>query len=107
LGCTVAELCERMSSAEFTEWVVVYHEDPFGELRADRRNAQLAALLYNAHRGRNSPALGERDFMLYHPFEGRVQESDEAVSARLLHWAQAHNTSIGANRHGGTRRPAR
>lgn len=45
---TVAELGQRMSSREFTEWMVYYGVEPFGEELADARNAVNTAAIVNA-----------------------------------------------------------
>jgi hypothetical protein len=42
LGCTVAELEQRLSSSELTEWVALAWLDPWGEYRADVRGAVAA-----------------------------------------------------------------
>lgn len=49
-GCTVAELQQRMGSAEFAAWLAFYQVEPFGELRGDMRAAMVATLTANAHR---------------------------------------------------------
>lgn len=62
-GCTVAELQDRMGYQELTQWMALYQQEPFGELRQDLRNAQLMALLANIHRDPKVRAFGVRDFM--------------------------------------------
>ena len=97
MGCTVEELGERMSSAEFTEWAVMFAHDPWGEQRADLRAAQLAALFYNAHRGPQAPPGKLADFMPYRPFEPEPEpepESDEHAAARLMGQINAHNARL-------------
>ena len=84
---TVGEMLERMDSREFAEWQIVYAHDPFGELRADRRTALLAMQFYNAHRGKEHPARGLDDFVLYKPFV--VPETDEEAASRILSQARA------------------
>lgn len=49
-GCTVAELQQRMGSAEFAAWLAFYQVEPFGDLRDDMRMALVATLTANAHR---------------------------------------------------------
>ena len=44
---TVAELLERMSSRELTEWMAYYRLEPFGDERADLRNALLCTVMVN------------------------------------------------------------
>lgn len=43
LGCTVAELCDRLSFDEFIDWLAYDGIDPFGGFRQD---IQTATLLY-------------------------------------------------------------
>ncbi len=45
---TVAELGERMSSAEFGEWMAYYQIEPFGEERADIRQALTTSAVHNS-----------------------------------------------------------
>jgi hypothetical protein len=87
---TVRDLMERMDVTEFREWAHFYSEDPWGELRADRRTALLAMQFYNAHRARNSPVGKLDDFMLYQPF--KQIEGDDDAALRLITQAKAHNT---------------
>lgn len=42
LGCTVAELLRRLSSAELSEWMRYWNVEPWGEERADMRAAIVA-----------------------------------------------------------------
>lgn len=45
---TVAELGQRMSSAEFSEWMAFYSIEPFGEERADIRQAMTTSAVHNS-----------------------------------------------------------
>lgn len=86
---TVRELTERMEHTEFLEWMSFYQQDPWGELRADRRTALLAMQFYNAHRARNAKPAKLDDFMLYQPF--KVVESEDDAELRILSQAKALN----------------
>lgn len=44
---TVAELGERMSSQEFRDWMVFDSIEPFGDTRADLRQALTTSMMYN------------------------------------------------------------
>jgi hypothetical protein len=44
---TVGELEVRMSSHELTEWMAYYRIEPFGEERADLRQAMTTAAVHN------------------------------------------------------------
>lgn len=84
---TVRELEHRMEYREFCEWAEFYSQDPWGELRADRRTALLALQFHNAHRSRNSPPAKLDDFMLYEPF--KQEETEEQAGQRLVAQALA------------------
>jgi hypothetical protein len=45
---TVAELLERMSSYEFREWMEFYTLEPWGEERADLRQAMTTSAVHNS-----------------------------------------------------------
>ncbi|HWV23262.1 MAG TPA: hypothetical protein VNZ58_03655 [Thermomicrobiales bacterium] len=45
---TVAELLDRMSSREFSEWMAYYELEPFGEERADFRQALTTSAVVNS-----------------------------------------------------------
>ena len=47
MGCTVAELQDRMSSAEFTEWIAFYGLEPFGWWAESRGPALVATMIQN------------------------------------------------------------
>ena len=57
---TVAELGQRMSSREFSEWQVFAANEPFGEDRADLHTALLCSVLANAWGGKSEI----KDFLL-------------------------------------------
>ena len=48
----MAEAQERISSAEYTEWLAYYQIEPWGDERADLRNGILCALTANMHRSK-------------------------------------------------------
>ena len=60
---TKAELLSRISSRELSEWQAYYIVEPFGEYRADLRNAIVACVIANANRGKNTRAFTVKDFM--------------------------------------------
>ena len=62
LGCTVAELNERMSSAEFTEWCAYASMEPFGPRADDWRIAALISTIMNAS-GRWSRSFTPSDLL--------------------------------------------
>jgi hypothetical protein len=59
---TVAELLERMSSAEFNEWMAYSMLEPFGPLREDSRSTVAALVVANALRKKDSRAVEAEEF---------------------------------------------
>ena len=51
LGCTVRELLIRIDARELAEWQAYYRLEPFGEERADWRQAQTTAVIANVNLG--------------------------------------------------------
>lgn len=72
-----------MPAAQFAEWLAYYSVEPFGEERADLRNAILCRLVANALRGKGRRAEVE-DFM---PKFGRDEETSD--EARMIEAAKA------------------
>lgn len=64
---TVAELLDRMSSAEFAEWIAFYGMEPFGEERADLRQAMTTSAMHNnlQAKAKNPKWTKPEDFMLF------------------------------------------
>ena len=63
LGKTRSELLREMSSAELSEWMAYYSIDPFGDERADLRQAFTSAAVCNAFRGKNQRTIKPSEFM--------------------------------------------
>lgn len=64
MGCTVRELENRLSSAEFAEWMAYYSLEPFGEARDDYRAGLIAATVANcAGAGKKNKPLQPTDFI--------------------------------------------
>jgi hypothetical protein len=76
LGRTVRELLEGIDSVELAKWQIYYSIEPFGELRADYRQAITSWLLACVHRkrGANPPRL--EDFLTV-PRQPKVQTVGE------------------------------
>lgn len=73
-----------MGADEFIKWKAYFNQTHFGELRADRRNAELLALMYNINRPPRSPAKNSDHFMLYkvkryEPTDEQLHDKMEAV----------------------------
>lgn len=83
MGIPVGELQQRMTSWEFSHWVALYQMDPWGEERADLRNAMVCATLANIHRGKGSKRVTIGDYMPR--FGEDVKESTETMLAKARH----------------------
>lgn len=81
MGCTVAELLERLDAYELLEWQVFYALDPFDETRADRRAARIAQVVYNMMRGANTQPAQLDQFLLYK--EAAPPETEEQIAKRI------------------------
>lgn len=80
LGRTVAELEQTLTHNELMEWRVIFEDTHFGELRADRRNAELLAMLYNINRAPNKPAITSDVYM---PYKVKKRDlTDEQLKAK-------------------------
>lgn len=86
LGGTVGELKARMTWREFLQWQAFYALEPWGEWLNDLRFAQLAFLLANIWRGKDTNPYPMKDFVF--DWAGVIREvreeaqDDEATD----HW---------------------
>ena len=87
LGCTVRELNHRVSAKELIDWYAFYYLQPFGDERADLRNALTSCIIANAFRKKGSRSFKPKDFM---PFAGpsAPQTADEQKQQLQLIAAQ-------------------
>jgi hypothetical protein len=69
-----------MSALEETYWAAYFRDDPFGDYRADIRNAQLLQLQYNIHAGKKASKKTLTDWM---PFFRRRIKEDENVTDKV------------------------
>lgn len=80
---TVAELLDRMSSREFSEWMAFYSIEPFGEERADLRQALTTSAVANMHQAQTKKPkwTTPKDFM---PFlrDGKPAQEKQADVAK-------------------------
>jgi hypothetical protein len=60
---TVAELLERVSSREISEWMAFSQLEPFGSQVGFLGHAITAATVANVHRGKGKKAYKPDDFM--------------------------------------------
>lgn len=90
----VAELLDRMSSREFSEWMAFYEIEPFGEERADLRQALTTSAVHNSIQAQTKRPKWTKpeDFM---PFSDKAQpkrdvatpEAPEVLKGKLLAFA--------------------
>lgn len=66
---TVAELGQRMSSRELSEWMAYYQIEPFGEEVADLRHGIQTATMVNLQMDRKSKQVKPSDFMVTPPVQ--------------------------------------
>lgn len=83
---TVEMLLNSVSAEEMTEWMAVYHIDPWDNDRTDYGLGQICALLFNnnlspEHRSR---AKRPKDFMPWADIRRELAYDEEQASARLL-----------------------
>ena len=82
LGIPFNELGQRISAAELTLYQVYYRNQPWGEERADIRNAMSMAQTANMHRDpkRHPQPFELSDFM---PFSKKPEKETEGEPAGL------------------------
>lgn len=78
---TKAELLNRISSREISEWIAFYNIEPFGEMRADLRAALIATVMANAWRGANQSPFKITDFML--TFDNKPEQTMDEMKQIL------------------------
>jgi hypothetical protein len=77
---SVADCQERISSAEYTDWVAYYNIEPFGPKRDDLRGAQICAVLANINKGRRSKKYKTTDFLFnFKPPEKTIDEMKQII----------------------------
>lgn len=72
---------ETTSSRELTEWQIFAEVEPFGEARADLRDAMIASLIANVNRdpqSRPQPFTPD-DFLIDYEARWRGDDEDEAT----------------------------
>jgi hypothetical protein len=82
---TVAELGQRMSSRELSEWMAFYQLEPFGPEATDAMNAINTAATVNAIRGSVGikKAAETRSFLIGEPFE-QDDGNDNPLMAKFM-----------------------
>ena len=60
-----------------SEWQAYFSLEPFGERRADYRNALLCCILANANRGKDQKAFEVSDFLPTYPEDLPDEDAEE------------------------------
>ena len=93
----MAEWQATMSSHEFAEWMGFFQMHPFGEARADLRNASLMALISNVmtRTKHSDPVKQPGDFMP--DFEQALdnREAEEEIPAHERLWQKIRSRFAG------------
>lgn len=76
---SVHALMRDMSALEETYWLALYRAEPWGDLRADYRSAQIAQLLFNQNVKRDQ----RRQLSDFMPFFRKKATVDENVGDKL------------------------
>lgn len=77
MGCTVAELLSRVSSAELSEWMAFSTLEPFGADADFLGHAITSSTIANVNRDKNQRAYKVEDFMP--KFEKKEQTTDQMI----------------------------
>jgi len=77
---TVSDMMSKMSALEETYWLARFKDNPWGDHRADIRNAQVLQLLYNVHASKKAPKKQLSDWLPFH--RKRIKE-DPDVSTKV------------------------
>lgn len=90
MGCTVAELPERIGWQEWIDWLAYWEIEPWGEARADERAAagicyQLAPYL---PKEMDLPQLAYPYFESSVPTREEIEEMQRAVREHTERWAE-------------------
>lgn len=89
LGRTLGELCDSMSSYEFSLWLAYYKEAPWDEFRADYRAGVIAAAIANyagMRRRDGSSPVRPIEFMPW--FKMEHDEAEEAEVSPIAHFSK-------------------
>jgi len=99
LGCTVAELLDRVDSHELTEWMAFDSIDPIGHWRTDYGFGLLCALQANMHRQKGKQPLKPQDFMPFQPEDEQAKR--DKMEKEFMAFVDTWNRSHGGEKAGG------
>lgn len=90
---SVAQAQAEIDSAEFAEWAAYDRVEPFGERRADLRNAITSAVVANAFRGKDSKTFQAADFLPDFDKQVKKQTPEEMFNILRIQ-AEIHNANL-------------
>ena len=76
-------MLSRIDSRELSEWMAYYSIEPFGEWRADLRQAITSMVIANANRSKKQRTYKVKDFMPFDKPRKRKQQTPEEMQAML------------------------
>ena len=89
---SVKRLLLEVDSAELTEWMLVYRQDPWGGFRSDLQAGIVASTVANSMRGKGGKAFSAKDFMP--KFEPPKKQGHAEMLATMKAFAHAHNARM-------------
>lgn len=84
-----------MPGRVWSEWLAYFELEPFGPLQDDMRSGQIAVLMANAYRKKNSRAIKLDDFYP-HMREIKPRQNAKAKWQSAKLWAMQWNAAIDA-----------
>jgi hypothetical protein len=78
LGCTLDDLSQRMTGAEFGLWLAYYERDPFGDARGDLQAGIVAAAVANYAGKTRSAGSGPASPAEFMPFMDSDEPTEQA-----------------------------
>jgi len=76
-------LFRALTTKQFREWIAYYYIEPFGEWRADIRQAITSMIIANVNRSKNQRAFRYTDFMPFEKPKKRKRQTQKEMIAQL------------------------
>lgn len=77
-------MLDSITPQMFDEWKWDFEDDPWGDFRDDLRAGIIAALLFNAHRGKNTEAAKPTDFLMFNGEQAEQSTEEMMLAAQKL-----------------------
>ena len=84
MGCTVAELLERIDSRELTEWMAYARLEPFGPLAVNLNAGKFLSTYINCHLGKDAKQVSAEDVALGDFRTEEITEGEEEGHVQTL-----------------------